>query len=78
VSLLAAGAVVAMVLGLGVLAWKLHGLVGRDGRAEVPDAERRHSAERFDTTMGELRDLREALGPAERAAASGRRPGRRS
>jgi hypothetical protein len=35
--------------------------------AQRPEAE----AERFQTTMGALRDLREALGPSERAARGG-------
>jgi len=35
--------------------------------AARPDAD----AERFQTTMGALRDLREALGPSERAARGG-------
>ena len=33
--------------------------------------------ERFETTMGALRDLREALGPSERAAQDAARAGRK-
>ena len=57
-----------LVLALGALAWWVFVRLQRS-RPES-EARQRLSAERFDTTMGELRDLREALRPAERAAAN--------
>ena len=56
-----------LVLALVALAWWLSARPQRP--LQKSEAGQRLSAERFDTTMGELRDLREALRPAERAAA---------
>ena len=58
------GAVLVLVL-LGLSLWLVgRSTLKRNGRAE-PEAPRR-----FDTTMGELRDLREALGTAGDTARS--------
>lgn len=56
-----------LVLALIALAWWV--FIRPQKAREESEGGQRLSAERFDTTMGELRDLREALRPAERAAA---------
>lgn len=63
-----------LVLALAALAWWVFSRPQRP--REEAEARQHLSAERFDTTMGELRDLREALRPAERAAAKKGRPER--
>ncbi|MFL6663701.1 MAG: hypothetical protein ACJ8G7_16135 [Rhizobacter sp.] len=60
------------VLALLAISWWLR---ARSRAMRDPDGEakRRLSAERFDTTMGELRDLREALRPVQQSHSKGPR-----
>jgi hypothetical protein len=53
------------VLALLAISWWLRAR-SRSARDPGGEAKRRFSAERFDTTMGELRDMREALRPMQR------------
>ena len=59
---LAAGAVLALL----ALSWWLRGRARGPRDSESDAAKRRFSGERFDTTLGELRDMREALRPVQR------------
>ena len=66
---------VIVLLALGALAvvavwWWVHSRAEEESRSEP-------EGERFETTMGALRDLREALGPSERAAQDAARAGRK-
>lgn len=52
---------VLVVLVLGALAWRIYARSRMAGEQSEPV--RRLTAQRFDTTLGELRDVREALRP---------------
>jgi len=56
-----------LAVALLALAWWIRARLRRLREPET-EARRQFAAERFDTTMGELRDLREALRPLARAA----------
>jgi hypothetical protein len=64
-----------VVVALLALAWWIRARL-RALRDPGRDAERRFAAAKFDTTMGELRDMREALRPVARAPAKPQRFGR--
>jgi Na+-transporting methylmalonyl-CoA/oxaloacetate decarboxylase gamma subunit len=64
-----------LVVALLALAWWIRAWLPNPREPET-EAQRRFAAERFDTTMGELRDLREALRPVARAAVNQHRSDR--
>jgi len=45
----------------------------RGKRSSRPESQRQMKPEKFDTTLGELRDIREALRPLEHSRAASRR-----
>ncbi len=65
--------VILLVLALSTFAGWIY--VGSRSSRRESEPERRLSAERFDTTLGELRDVREALRPLAGVAAKKTSPG---
>jgi hypothetical protein len=62
-------ALLALIL---VALWLARGRLG-GARSTAEAGERPHSPERFDTTLGEFHDMREALRPLEHTRAASRR-----